>query len=71
MKSVLYQLYEGGLYPMEKYQPFLKEHQDSLRKKHFCYDSIREALQKVSPKLNQELDDLLKEQLAETNWYTA
>lgn len=71
MKSVLYQLYEGGLYPMEKYQPFLKEHQDLLRNKHFRHDAIKEELRKINPELNWELEHLLEEQREEMNWDTA
>ncbi len=70
MKSVLYQLYEGDLHPMEKYHSFLKEHRELLKKKHFRYDDIKEQLLQINPDLRWELEHFLEEQWEAMNWDT-
>lgn len=71
MKSILHQLYEGELTPIEDYQPLLQEHQKLLERQSLRCSRIQKELEKLNPDLLATFTELMENYERETYFDTA
>lgn len=65
MMSILEQLYNGEIFPAEKYSPKGKECRKGYQESNSRYDEFVEILKKQNPPLDKLFDEVLEEQLDE------
>lgn len=65
MKTILQQLYDGNLCPVEHFRPKIEEYQALQRKHYRRYKKFNKKLKKLSPTLHEQFVMVIEEQLTE------
>lgn len=63
MKSILSELYEGNIFPAEKYSPRSEEYRKIHQRNYQHYDNFIEILSKLEPPLDEQFIKIMDEQL--------
>lgn len=70
MENVLLQLYNGEIFPADRYSPRLKEHREALRENRNRYKAFEAALEKAAPGLREQFREVMDEHLSSAPFET-
>ena len=63
MNTLLQQLYNGEIYPAERYRPLIEQYREMQKKQHCHYDDFVKELQQLQPPLHEKFIKIMDEQL--------